>query len=65
MNSGQTELWSDPIVNEVRQVREQYAATFDFDLQALFEDLKAQENRSDRTFTSYSARTLPTTELAN
>ena len=64
MNSGKTEPWSDPIVDEVRRVRENYAAAFGYDLQALFQDLKAQEQRSDRIFVSYPARTLPTTELA-
>jgi hypothetical protein len=63
-NSGQTELWSDPIVDEVRRVRELYASAFDFDLQALFKNLKAQEQQSDRRFVSYPARSLPTTELA-
>lgn len=65
MNSGKAELWQDPIVDEVRQVRERYAALFSYDLQALFQDLKAQENRSDRTFVSYPARTISPTELAS
>lgn len=43
---------------EVRQVREAYAATFDYDLQALFEEIKAQEAQSDRIFVSYPARTV-------
>ena len=51
-------VWEDPIVAEVRQVRETYAATFDYDLQALFQDIKAQEAQSDRIFVSYPARTV-------
>lgn len=55
-SSEPSSVWEDPIVADVRQVREAYAATFDYDLQALFEDIKAQEAQSDRTFVSYPAR---------
>jgi hypothetical protein len=34
---------NDPIVEEVRQIREAYAAQFNYDLLALFQDLKQQE----------------------
>lgn len=43
---------------EVHRVREAYAATFDYDLQALLKNLKAQEAQSDRTFVSYPARSV-------
>ena len=38
----------DPIVQEVRQLREQYAARFNYDLVAIFEDLRlgTEEARS-------------------
>ena len=35
--------WKDEIVEEVRAVREAYAAQFDFDLKRIFEDLKKKE----------------------
>jgi len=35
--------WKDPIVEEVRQVREAYAAQFDYDLKRMFEDLQRRE----------------------
>ncbi len=35
--------WKDEIVEEVRQVREAYAAQFDYDLKRMFEDLKKKE----------------------
>jgi hypothetical protein len=47
---------NDPIVAEVRKVREQHASQFNFDLQAIYRDLKEQEKRSGRTFVSYPAR---------
>jgi hypothetical protein len=38
----------DPIVEEVRRLREAYAAQFDFDLDAIVRDLKTLEKRSGR-----------------
>jgi len=35
--------WKDEIVEEVRAVREAYAAQFDYNLQRIFEDLKKKE----------------------
>jgi hypothetical protein len=40
--------WSDPIVDEVRRAREEYAARFNYDLRAIYRDLKEQERRSGR-----------------
>jgi hypothetical protein len=34
---------NDPIVEEIRQIRDEYAARFNYDLLALFQDLKQQE----------------------
>ena len=39
----------DPIVNEVRQVREWYAARFNFDLDAIYRDLKERERQGEFT----------------
>ena len=36
-------MLDDPIVAEVRQVREQLAARFDFDVQAIFADLRRRQ----------------------
>ena len=38
----------DPIVDEIRRIREAQAAKFNFDLDAIFRDLKLKERRSDR-----------------
>lgn len=37
----------DPIVEEVRRVREEHAARFNYDLQAIFADLKRSEEARD------------------
>ena len=46
--------WSDPIVDEVRRARDAYAARFNYDLRAIYLDLKEQEKRSDRKLVSYA-----------
>lgn len=56
--------WVDPIVEEVRRVRDAYAARFNYDLWAIYRDLKEQEKKSGRTFVSPPDHT-PETESAN
>jgi len=46
--------WSDPIVDEVRRARDAYAARFNYDLRAIYHDLKEQEKRSGRKVVSYA-----------
>jgi hypothetical protein len=41
---------NDPIVEEVRQVRDQHAARFNYDLKAIVADLRKQEKKSSRKF---------------
>lgn len=58
--------WSDPIVDEVRRARDAYAARFNYDLDAIFRDLKEREKRSGRKYVSYakdSAEVEPPQEL--
>ncbi len=42
-----------PSVNEIRQIRCAYAERFKNDLYAIFEDLKRQEQESDREFRTH------------
>lgn len=46
--------WSEPIVDEVRRARAAYAARFNYDLRAIYRDLKEQEKRSGRSVVSYA-----------
>ena len=48
----------DPIVSEVRKVREAHAARFDYDLRAIYEDLKEQERLSGRAYIRLQAKRL-------
>ena len=37
----------DPILEELHRAREEYAAQFNYDLQAIYRDLKAREERGE------------------
>lgn len=45
-------MWKDPIVEEVRKIREEHAARFGFDLKAIYDDLKKTEKQSERNIVS-------------
>jgi hypothetical protein len=47
---------NDPIVDEVRRVRDAHAALFHYDLDAIFRDIKEQEKKSGLRFVSYPPR---------
>ena len=49
-------MWKDPIVEEVRRIRDAYAAQFDYDLEAIYEDLKAKEQADSRTYVSFASK---------
>jgi len=49
-------MWNDPIVEEVRKIREEHAARFDYDLERIFQDLKEQERQSGRKVVSLSPK---------
>ena len=55
----------DPIVDEIRQVREMHAARFNYDLRAIYHDLKKQEQQSQRIFVTYPPRPLRPVEAAS
>ena len=45
---------NDPIVDEVRRVRGEHAARFNYDLWAIFRDIQEQQKRSGLTFVSFA-----------
>jgi len=47
---------NDPIVDEVRRVRDAHAAMFNYDLDAIFQDIKEQEKKSGLKSVSYPPR---------
>lgn len=46
-------MTNDPIVDEIRAGREKYAASFDFDVRAMLNDVKKRQDASGRTVVSY------------
>ena len=49
----------DPIVDEVRRVREEYAARFHYDLAAISKDLREKQEQSGRKVVHLPAKRLP------
>jgi hypothetical protein len=46
----------DPIVDEVRRVRDEHARRFGYDLEAIFRDLKAREKETGKHYSRYPSR---------
>lgn len=53
-------MWEDPIVEEVRKVRDAHAAQFNYDLQSIYRALKQEEAESGRKFMKLSPRHIET-----
>lgn len=49
-------MWKDEIVEEVRKARDEYAAKFDYDIDAIYEDIKKQEKKSKRKVISLTPK---------
>lgn len=47
---------NDPIVDEVRRIRDAHAVRFNYDLDAIFRDIKEREKKSGLKFVSGVAR---------
>ena len=57
-------MQKDPIVEEVRTIREAYAAQLGYDLDAIYRDLKEQERESDQELVSFLPKRLEKAEQA-
>jgi len=49
-------MWTDPIVEEVRRVRQEYAKQFNYDLHALAADLREREQEHPERLVSFPAK---------
>jgi hypothetical protein len=47
-----TKIWEDPIVSEVRKVKEQLAAKFNYDVAAMLRDVQKREKHSGHKLVS-------------
>lgn len=48
--------YPDEIIKELWQIREEHAAKFNYDLDAIFRDLKEQQEKSGRTVFSFAPK---------
>jgi hypothetical protein len=51
-------MWQDPIVTEVRKIREAHAAKYNFELRAIYEALKQAEQKSKRQKVTFSPKRI-------
>ena len=49
-------MWKDPIVEETRKLREQYASQFNYDIDAIFKDIQQRQAQSGKKLVSFPAR---------
>ena len=49
---------SDSIIDEVHAARDEYAARFDHDVEAIFRDIRAIQEASQRDYVRHSARRI-------
>jgi hypothetical protein len=54
-------VWQDPIVREVREARETHAAQYNFDLRAIYQALKEQEQKNQSEKVSFPPKRIPPT----
>ena len=53
-------MWRDPIVEEIRRIREEYAAQYHYDIEAICRAAREREKKSDNEIVSSSPRPVPT-----
>ncbi|MBF0294209.1 MAG: hypothetical protein HQL96_03395 [Magnetococcales bacterium] len=49
-------MWTDPIIEEIRKVREEHAARFHYDPVAIYNDLVRMQRESGREYVDLSRR---------
>jgi len=49
-------MWKDEVVEEIHQIRDRYAKSFNYDLNAIFEDLRQKQAKSGREVVTLSRK---------
>jgi hypothetical protein len=49
-------MWRDEIVEEIHRIREEYAKSFNYDLNAIFADLRRKQEESGREVVTLSRK---------
>ncbi len=57
-------MLNDPIVEEVRRIRQEYAKQFDYDVRAIAEDLRKREQQHPDRLVSFPAKPASRRETA-
>ena len=52
-------MWKDPIVEETRKLREEFASQFNHDADAIFEEILKRQRRGKNKLVSFIPRTEP------
>ncbi len=58
-------MWKDPVVEEVRAVRDAYAKRFNYDIDAICEDLRRQEKECGHELATHVPGGLRSNEVTN
>jgi hypothetical protein len=56
-------MWEDPIVEDIHRIREKLAAEFDFDIKAIFADLRSRQASLGERLISQKKRAELTPEV--
>ncbi len=57
-------MYQDPIVDEVRRIRQEYAKRFNYNIRAMAEDLRKSEQEHKERLVSYPPRPYQTRKTA-
>jgi hypothetical protein len=57
-------MWQDPIVDQVRKVRQEHARKYGFDLRAIYDALKQQEETGHHERASFAPKRIPREDIA-
>lgn len=55
-------MWEDEIVAEIHRIRQKYAESFNYDLDAIFDDLRNRQKESGRQFLDLSGASSHTSK---
>ncbi|MFW6105664.1 MAG: hypothetical protein ACOC7P_03690 [Chloroflexota bacterium] len=53
-------MQNDPVVDEVRRIRQSYAKQFGFDIRAMVTDLRRKEQQHPNRLVSFDPKPVPT-----
>lgn len=58
-------MWRDPIVEEIRKIREEHAARFNYDIDAIVADISKRQEEGGYKVVSLPPRRLPAVDKPN